>query len=132
MARQTTSSTIQCSHCVVVEEELWNCLMRDMCGCLCHCSAQLRIIYHNRSTWCSKKARTEQELEHHNQSVLANKEGEYSNIFFRICRCSSSHLTPAPLSSSAFPSFFQPLLTCLHLPMLICCFSDTHHWGSHF
>lgn len=94
-----------------------------------HCSAQLRIIYHNGSTWCSERGLAERELEHHKWSILANKAGENSNISLSISLCSPSHLSllwyqlflPSP-----------PLSTCLHLLMLICCFSDTHHWGSHF
>lgn len=111
-------------------EELWSYFMRDVSWCLCYCLAQLRIIYHNRSTWCSGKGLPEQELEHHKRSVSANKEGENSNISLRIYRCSPSHVSLFP-SISAFPSL-SLLLTCLHLLVLICCFSDTHHWGESF
>lgn len=48
VARQTSSRT-QCAYCV---EEPRNCLMRDTSWHLCYCSPPLRIINHNRSTWC--------------------------------------------------------------------------------
>ena len=100
--------TLQCAR-------LWkrrsSYLMRDMSGCFCDCSAQLRIIYHNRSTWCSEKACTEQELEHHNQSISANKESENSNIFPRIYLGSPSQLSLAPPSQ-----LFPPFLDAFNMP----------------
>lgn len=94
-----------------------------------HCSAQLRIIYHNGSTWCSERGLAERELEHHKRSISANKAGENSNISLSISGRSPSHRS-LPWYQLFLPS--PPLSTCLHLLMLICCFSDTHHWGSHF
>lgn len=49
-----------------------------------HCSAQLRIIYHNGSTWCSEKGLAERELERHKWSISAHKAGENSNIALSI------------------------------------------------
>lgn len=48
VARQTPGRT-QRAYCV---EEPQNCLMRDTSWRLCYCSPPLRIINHNRSTWC--------------------------------------------------------------------------------
>lgn len=84
-------------------EEPWSYFMRDVSWCLCYCLAQLKIIYHNRSTWCSGKGLPEQELEQHKRSVSANKEGENSNISLHIYRCSPSHL-----SLSLYISFSLP------------------------
>lgn len=76
-----------------------------------------------------QKGLAEQELERHERSISANKADENSNISLGISRRSPSHLSL--LRYQLFlPS--PPLSTCLHLLMLICCFSDTHHWGSHF
>lgn len=86
--------------------------MRDTSGCLCHCWAQSRIIYHNRSTWCSEKNKInalEQELEHHNQSISANKENENSNIFRRIYLRSSPYLAPSSLHRSFSVTFSAAL-----------------------
>lgn len=87
------------------------------------------FFFYNGSTWCSERGLVEQELERHEWSISANKAGENSNISLSISR--HSPWRPSLLRYQLFlPS--PPVSTCLHLLMLICCFSDTHHWGSHF
>lgn len=61
-----------------------------------HCSAQLRIVYHNGSTWCSERGLAEQELEHHKLSISANKAGENSNISLSASLAALFHIAPFP------------------------------------
>lgn len=122
--------------------EPWSCSQKDASRRLCYCLPQLRIINHNRSTWCWRGEGG------FSRAGAGTAQAGASRLTKRVkiatSPCASITALPSCISSPLFPqhqpssspspclSLSSLLLTCLRLLVLICCFSDTHHCGESF